>query len=210
MRNLAHHLSTIGVPKKFAEVIQTEVTDTYTKRHGGYHDLNHIQRVLTYFEKVSSDIENVGYSAAIVAIWFHDYVYQGNADDVKESAKAVVAFLTNNHVEPGYIELVRNMVLATDYSKKCSCLDGGLTSAVRAADIAAACSGTYAQFLINTERVATECNMNASSVTFRAKRIKALKPLLPIIMEVRYVGLYNDAVRNLDRYTDELIAQLAK
>lgn len=213
MRNLAHHLTVLGVNATCAATVQADVTATYSKRWGGYHNLNHIKRVLSYFDKMASDIENVGYSAAIVAIWFHDYVYLGNADDVKESAKIAAMFLADNYVENGYVDIVREMVLATDYRKPSSFLNGGLTSQVRAADIAAACSGTYAQFKDNCERVAAENNMSHGSVSFRASRIKAVKPLLPIILTPQCTfarELHTQAVRNLERYTDDLIKVLTR
>ena len=92
---------------------------TYRRSNRFYHDANHIASCFAELNAALADgvkCENI--EALRLALWFHDYVYEGQYKDNKERS-AVAAYkaamrLSNN--DEGFAETVKNLVLVTKHS----------------------------------------------------------------------------------------------
>ena len=80
------------------------------ERH--YHNLAHVQQLLKTVEEVKQNTNN--YTAILLAVWFHDYVYDPQFKDNEiESARYAVKFLGQLNIAENLIGLVEKFILST-------------------------------------------------------------------------------------------------
>jgi predicted metal-dependent HD superfamily phosphohydrolase len=85
----------------------------YTQPDRHYHNLNHIQHLLTILERFNQG-KLRDPMAVFLAIWFHDFVYNPQAiDNEIQSAKTARALLTNLGASIDLIARVEQLILAT-------------------------------------------------------------------------------------------------
>jgi predicted metal-dependent HD superfamily phosphohydrolase len=85
----------------------------YTLPDRHYHNLNHIQHLLTILERFNQGKLREP-MAVFLAIWFHDFVYNPQAiDNEIQSAKTARALLTNLGASIDLIVRVEQLILAT-------------------------------------------------------------------------------------------------
>ena len=83
----------------------------YTQPDRHYHNLNHIDRLLTTIDRTES-LQNP--TAVRLAVWFHDFVYDSQASDNEaQSAKSAEELLTNIGISSELIDRVQQLILAT-------------------------------------------------------------------------------------------------
>ena len=83
----------------------------YTQPDRHYHNLNHIDRLLTTIDRTES-LQNP--TAVRLAVWFHDFVYDSQASDNEaQSAKSAEELLTNIGISSKLIDRVQQLILAT-------------------------------------------------------------------------------------------------
>ena len=83
----------------------------YTQPDRHYHNLHHIDRLLTTIDRTES-LQNP--TAVRLAVWFHDFVYDSQASDNEaQSAKSAGELLTNIGSSSELIERVQQLILAT-------------------------------------------------------------------------------------------------
>lgn len=104
----------------------------YTQPDRHYHNLNHIDRLLTTIERFTESLQNP--PAVRLAVWFHDFVYDSQASDNEaQSAKFAGDLLTNIGISSELIDRVQQLILATqghqidpDDRDRCIFLDADL------------------------------------------------------------------------------------
>jgi predicted metal-dependent HD superfamily phosphohydrolase len=85
----------------------------YTQPDRHYHNLNHIQHLLTILERFNQG-KLRDPMAVFLAIWFHDFVYDPQAvNNEIQSAKTARALLTNLGASIDLIVRVEQLILAT-------------------------------------------------------------------------------------------------
>jgi predicted metal-dependent HD superfamily phosphohydrolase len=88
------------------------LVNAYTQPDRHYHNLTHIQQVLTTLDRFSAIIDNP--LAVSVAGWFHDFVYDSQASNNElQSAKAAGELLRNLGMPPERIDRVQELIMAT-------------------------------------------------------------------------------------------------
>jgi predicted metal-dependent HD superfamily phosphohydrolase len=88
------------------------LTNAYSKPDRCYHNLNHIQQVLTTIDRFTSQLQDP--IAVRLAAWFHDFVYDSQAADNEfQSAKLASELLTELNLAPATIDRVCQLILAT-------------------------------------------------------------------------------------------------
>ena len=91
----------------FANLIQE-----YSSSERYYHDLTHVRQLLKTVEEVKQSINN--YPAILLAVWFHDYIYNPQAQDNElKSAEYAVEFLCKFNAAENLINLVEKIILST-------------------------------------------------------------------------------------------------
>jgi predicted metal-dependent HD superfamily phosphohydrolase len=94
-----------------AEAVYKEVKDFYSEPGRHYHTPKHIEHCLAQFDLVADELENP--DAVEVAIWFHDLVFEPNADDNElQSARRFVE-LANDSMEDEFKSTVYDLIMAT-------------------------------------------------------------------------------------------------
>ena len=84
----------------------------YTQPERHYHNLNHIDRVLTTLDRFSATLENP--ISVILAAWFHDFVYNPrSADNELQSAKSARELLINLVESELLLDRIQILILAT-------------------------------------------------------------------------------------------------
>ena len=88
------------------------ITNAYTKPDRRYHNLNHINHVLSTIERFNLELQNP--IAVKLAAWFHDFVYDPQASDNEfQSAKLAKELLTEIKISSEIIDRVQQLILAT-------------------------------------------------------------------------------------------------
>ncbi len=92
-------------------VFQLLVT-AYSQPDRYYHNLNHIDRMLTTLALFTSCIQDP--ISVSLAAWFHDFIYDPQAADNEiQSAKAALELLDNLGVSAHEIDRIQQLILAT-------------------------------------------------------------------------------------------------
>ena len=88
------------------------LVNAYTQPNRHYHNLTHIDRVLTTLDRFSATLQHP--PSVMLAAWFHDFVYDSQAvDNELQSAKFANTLLTNLLVDRESIDRVNHLILAT-------------------------------------------------------------------------------------------------
>lgn len=171
-----------------------------------FHTLLHIHRCLEEFEEVRHLANNQ--IAVEWALWFHDEVWEpGQLDNEERSAVAAYTFcITTPGLEP-IAEVVRDLVLATDYKKP---RDNHTPDQILVTDIDLSSLGqSQAVFEEDSGRLRKEFAF-LSDAEFRAREIGFMKKLLGLTTLYRtphFINKYEDAAQdNIRRYLQQLIA----
>lgn len=116
------HAQWISVASQYAsessavERLFSSIVEHYSARDRAYHNLSHIQSLLSLSESLLDKIQNR--EAFYFAIWFHDLIYDTKKSDNEEkSAEFAVEALASLGVPEQTISLVREMILATKHHR---------------------------------------------------------------------------------------------
>lgn len=106
-------ISTAGDGEARWEALGDSLIARWNENHRRYHDERHLEDVLLALNQLSVRGELID-PETLVAAWFHDAVYKGNAgDDERESAKLAVATLEAVGVAPRITERIGELIVAT-------------------------------------------------------------------------------------------------
>ena len=84
----------------------------YTQPNRHYHNLNHIDRLLTTVAQFNHQLQDP--ITVELAVWFHDYIYNSQASDNEaQSAKAARVLLISIGESTAIIDRVQQLILAT-------------------------------------------------------------------------------------------------
>jgi len=98
------------------ELLKNELEENYV-----YHNYTHTERVVKSTKEIisNSEISVKEEKALLVAAWLHDTGYTKSPDNHEEhSAQIAQDFLTAQHQEPAFIELVKSLIIATKFCDK--------------------------------------------------------------------------------------------
>src|SRR5215470_10661163 len=92
------------------------IVEQYSASERAYHDLSHIQSLLSLSESLLDKIQNR--DAHYFAVWFHDVIYDTRRPDNEEkSAEFAAEALARLGVPEQTIAVVREMILATKHHR---------------------------------------------------------------------------------------------
>ncbi len=102
----------LSIDSAASERVFQILIDAYDRPDRYYHNLTHIDRVLSTIARFSQELKNP--LAVNLAAWFHDFVYDAHASDNElKSAQAAEELLTSMGVCRDSIERVSQLILAT-------------------------------------------------------------------------------------------------
>ena len=107
-------LSNSNANTRLGNEVFTALVDAHSAPNRHYHNLNHIQHLLSLIESIAelSDRLSVIYFSA----WFHDYIYDPKAKDNEiNSAVSAEATLNKLNIAPVIIQSVKQIILSTQY-----------------------------------------------------------------------------------------------
>jgi predicted metal-dependent HD superfamily phosphohydrolase len=88
------------------------LVNAYSKPDRHYHNLHHINHVLTTIDRFALELEHP--IAVKLAVWFHDFVYDSQAsDNESKSAELARDLLTEINLSPEIIDRTQQLILAT-------------------------------------------------------------------------------------------------
>ena len=165
---------------------------TQPDRH--YHNLNHIDRLLTTIDRTDTSLQNL--TAVRLAVWFHDFVYDSQASDNEaQSAKSAEELLTNIGISSELIDRVQQLILATqghqidpDDPDRCIFLDADL--AILGAD--------PVEYQAYTRSIRREYSW-ASDTAYKVGRIQVLQSFLQRD-RLYYSDLLSDELESIARF----------
>jgi pantetheine-phosphate adenylyltransferase len=144
----------------------------YREAHRHYHTLEHIANCLTHFESVRDQFADP--EAALLAIWFHDAIYDPTRRDNEEaSAELAASELRARHLPDATIEKVRRLILATRHDQLAADADAALLADIDLSILGAA----EADFDQYEQAIRLEY-VHVSDEPFRAGRAAFLETLL--------------------------------
>jgi predicted metal-dependent HD superfamily phosphohydrolase len=98
------------------EILFNSIVEHYSAKKRAYHNLSHIQSLLSLSESLPDKIQNR--DALYFAIWFHDVIYDTKRSDNEEkSAEFAVEALTSLGVPEQTVAVTREMILATKHHR---------------------------------------------------------------------------------------------
>jgi len=90
-RSLAEHwlalAATLGVPPEQARLLSADLAARYAEPHRHYHTLDHLQHMFSVIELLCHP-QPAG-PALLLAVWFHDAIYDPRAADNEEQSAAL-------------------------------------------------------------------------------------------------------------------------
>ena len=90
------------------------VCEKYSEKHRYYHTLEHIGSCLSFFDEISSQLNDP--SVVEIALWFHDVIYNPKENNNEEkSALFAHELLKNAGCKSTYIEGVSKLIMATKH-----------------------------------------------------------------------------------------------
>ncbi|MBH8572515.1 hypothetical protein I8752_05575 [Nostocaceae cyanobacterium CENA369] len=109
-----HTLQSFGVDLIASEQAFTSLVEAYSSCDRHYHTLKHIHHVLNAIETLQAHAKNL--IAVQLAAWFHDVIYDTQAQDNEErSAEYAGAVLNSLNVPPTAIASVTRLILNTKH-----------------------------------------------------------------------------------------------
>jgi predicted metal-dependent HD superfamily phosphohydrolase len=153
----------------------TVLCNAYGEPHRHYHTLAHVARVLTVFDGIRHCLRDP--SAAEMALWLHDLVYDTHAGD-SEAQSAIQARILLRHagVKPEVITHVADLILATDHAAILEDLDDPDARYVMDADLAIL-GASDADFLRYERQIREEYHW-VPEATYRLRRAAILRRFL--------------------------------
>ncbi len=110
--NWQHTLQPFGVDQVAAEKAFNQLVAVYSTLDRHYHTLKHIHHVLTTIQILQGYTNNL--AAVQIAAWFHDVVYNTQAEDNEQkSADYALEFLSNLGIPESTITIVTHLILNT-------------------------------------------------------------------------------------------------
>jgi len=97
------------MPRNLAASAWVSLASHYTEAHRHYHNLTHIDRMLSYLDSVAP-----GHIAIELAIWFHDVIYNPLARDNEARSADFFVEQFGNTVTVSLAETVHRLIIATD------------------------------------------------------------------------------------------------
>src|SRR5262245_32492135 len=98
------------------ESLFNSIVEHYSARERAYHNLSHIQSLLSLSESLLDKIQDR--DALYFAVWFHDVIYDTKSSDNEEkSAELAVEALASLGVLEQTIAAARDMILATKHHR---------------------------------------------------------------------------------------------
>lgn len=102
----------LGFKRQHADEMLQQLLQHYSAAGRDYHNLQHLQECIYYFNQVRHLALHPGEVA--LALYFHDVVYNPQAaDNERKSADMAVAFLQAEHVDVAVIQRVDDLIMAT-------------------------------------------------------------------------------------------------
>jgi len=99
--------------------------DAYTEPHRRYHTIEHISAMLKHLELAVDRVRQP--SLVELALWFHDAIYAPfSSNNEADSAAWAVQFLKDNHASDKNIDVVFDLILATEHTSQASTHDQAL------------------------------------------------------------------------------------
>ncbi len=165
----------------------------YSQPDRHYHNLHHIDRLLTTIDRPES-LQNP--TAVILAVWFHDFVYDSqSSDNEAQSAKSAGELLTNIGISTELIDRVQQLILATqghqvdpDDRDRCIFLDADL--AILGAD--------PVEYQAYTRSIRREYSW-ASDAAYKVGRIQVLESFLQRD-RLYYTDLLSNELESIARF----------
>jgi len=116
------HAQWVGLASRYAsdpsaiESLFKSIVEHYSAKNRAYHNLSHIQSLLSLSESLPDKIQNR--DALYFAVWFHDVIYDTKRSDNEEkSAEFAVEALAILGVPERTIAITREMILATKHHR---------------------------------------------------------------------------------------------
>jgi predicted metal-dependent HD superfamily phosphohydrolase len=109
-------MDSLAVSQDVAKKLFSDLVAHYNGDGRHYHDLEHIRNVLGAIGRMEARAENA--TAIQLAAWYHDIIYEIDAKDNElRSAEYAIDALQDTPLSPETIELIAEMIRATDISK---------------------------------------------------------------------------------------------
>lgn len=94
-----------------ADDVYKEVQDYYSEPGRHYHTPKHIEHCLAQFDLASGQLKNA--DAVEIAIWFHDLIFEADADDNELQSARRFLELANDSMEAKFKTSVYDLIMAT-------------------------------------------------------------------------------------------------
>lgn len=108
--------SQLQLDQQQAKAIFNDLVEVYSDCSRHYHNLEHIHQLLNLLSEVEDRCEC--FSGLQLTAWFHDYVYNPQANDNElKSALYAAKILNQLNLEPKIIELVTQIIVSTQKHK---------------------------------------------------------------------------------------------
>lgn len=98
--------------------VRDDLVERWSERHRGYHDLRHLDEVLSALQDLRDDTldDEAEWASVVFAAWFHDAVYAARegADNERLSAELARTTLSPNEIGADVVGTVVSLVLASE------------------------------------------------------------------------------------------------
>jgi predicted metal-dependent HD superfamily phosphohydrolase len=116
----------VPVPRaRSAEDVYRDLEGHYSHPNRHYHDLRHIGACLKHFDAINGQLTRP--DAVEMALWFHDAVYQPDADDNERRSAELFLGLAEGGADSSFLEVVRDLVMMTAHPSKPTSVDEQFT-----------------------------------------------------------------------------------
>ncbi|BAU63348.1 hypothetical protein STA3757_07120 [Stanieria sp. NIES-3757] len=107
-------LQSLKVDLLLGELIFNDLATAYSNSTRYYHNLQHIEQLLTVANLMKDEAKN--FSVIELAIWFHDVIYDSQAQDNEvKSAAYAEQVLTSLEIDNCMIQSVKQLILKTQF-----------------------------------------------------------------------------------------------
>tara|TARA_R110001592_G_scaffold9049_6_gene48678 strand:+ start:5986 stop:6600 length:615 start_codon:yes stop_codon:yes gene_type:complete len=110
--NYLELLENYGVDSSSAERLWSEVNTNYSKKNRHYHNLNHLEDLLSELKNVKDKINN--WEVVLFALYYHDIIYKSTKKDNEEKSAELASKRMNEiGVKESYVKLCHEQIIAT-------------------------------------------------------------------------------------------------
>ena len=107
-------LATLHAPPTMADQFWLEIQMHYTESDRYYHNLEHLNNMITQLQQVRNEVKN--WSILIISVAYHDVIYDPSRPDNEERSAALAAErLMQLEMSPSQIEKCQQQILATKH-----------------------------------------------------------------------------------------------